>query len=204
MTQSAESPAGDRSPDDLDAGPAAAPPPDSWHFPPGVTQQHQAQPAAASAPPDNGGPSQNGAPQYAPPYGTSPHYGTPQPHGIPYPPYAASLPAGPEPDLAEWWRRLLGRLIDILVLTVLAAPIALAVLSHSFSQYQRIIDRYPDSERTRSAGGDRQGGREAARRVAGLRVHRRRALVLLRFHPARPVGPDARQAGAGHPGGLGG
>lgn len=144
MTQSAESPAGDRSPDDLDAGPAAAPPPDSWHFPPGVTQQHQAQPAASSAPPDNGGPSQNGAPQYAPPYGTSPHYGTPQPHRTPYPPYAAGLPAGPEPDLAEWWRRLLGRLIDILVLTVLAAPIALAVLSHSFSQYQRIIDRYPD------------------------------------------------------------
>ena len=190
MTKPAEIPggdaAGDRSPDDQDAGPAAAPPPDSWHFPPGVTQPYQAQPPAASAPPHNGRPPQNGelphnggppqnggpshnggrlqngappygtspqygtppygtSPQYgAPPYGTSPHYGTPQPCGTPYPPYAAGLPAGPEPDLAEWWRRLLGRVIDILVLTVLAAPIALAVLSHSFSQYQRIIDRYPD------------------------------------------------------------
>jgi uncharacterized RDD family membrane protein YckC len=30
------------------------------------------------------------------------------------------------------------------VLTALATPIALAVLSHSFGQYQRVIDRYPD------------------------------------------------------------
>ena len=188
MTQPPENPggepAGNRSPDDQEAGPAAAPPPDSWHFPPGVTPPYRAQPPAESEPPHNGGPPQNGAlprnggpsqngamtqngapyagppqngaphqypppyggqPQYgAPPYGTSPHYGAPQPYGTPYPPYAAGLPAGPEPDLAEWWRRLLGRLIDILVLSILATPIALAVLSHSFSQYQRIIDRYPD------------------------------------------------------------
>ena len=171
MTQPENSggqPAGDRSPDDRDTDqPTAGPPPDSWHFAPGVSQSYQAQRPPGSAPPPNGGPSQNGAPpQYAPPYGgqaqygappygtsprygtppygTSPHYGTPQPYGTPYPPYAAGLPAGPEPDLAEWWRRLLGRLIDILVLSILATPIALAVLSHSFSQYQRIIDRYPD------------------------------------------------------------
>jgi uncharacterized RDD family membrane protein YckC len=113
-------------------------------------------PAAYGPPPQSNAPPQYappypGPPQYsAPPYGTSPHYGTPppyaapQPYGTPYPAYAAGLPIGPEPDLAEWWRRLLGRLIDILVLAILATPIGLAVLSHSFSQYQRIVNRYPD------------------------------------------------------------
>ena len=62
----------------------------------------------------------------------------------PLPRVPSRPPVGPEPDLAEWWRRLLGRLIDILVLTIVATPIALAVLSHSFSQYQRIVNRYPD------------------------------------------------------------
>ena len=102
-------------------------------------------------PPPQYAPPYGGPPQHsAPPYGTSPHYGTPppyaapQPYGTPYPAYAPGLPAGPEPDLAEWWRRLLGRLIDILVLTILTTPIALVVLSHAFSQYQRVLDRYPD------------------------------------------------------------
>ena len=120
-----------------------APPPQNG-APPGY-----APPPQNGAPPD--GPPYAGPPQYsAPPYGTSPHYGTPppyaapQPYATPYPTYPAGLPVGPEPDLAERWRRLLGRLIDILVLTIVAAPIALAVLSHSFSQYQRILNRYPD------------------------------------------------------------
>jgi uncharacterized RDD family membrane protein YckC len=192
MTQPADhpggQPGGDRSPDDQQAaGPASAPPPDSWHFPydasppqyapppqngppqyappPSAPLQYgpppqnappQYGPPPQNAPPQNGpppqyGPPYAGQPQYsAPPYGTSPHYGTPppyaapQPYGTPYPAYAAGLPVGPEPDLAEWWRRLLGRLIDILVLTIVATPIALAVLSHPFSQYQRIVNRYPD------------------------------------------------------------
>jgi uncharacterized RDD family membrane protein YckC len=247
MTQPADNPGGwpaaDRPADDQDAGPpVSAPPPDSWHFPPGpagpdqaqpppgstpsdqppagsappgqpsvsntapgqpaagstasgrpaaegappagVTQPHGSQPPPAPPPhgmppphgtplPGYGPPPQNGPlpgygpppqsgpppgygapygqPQYSPPpYGTSPHYGTPppyaapQPYGTPYPAYPAGLPVGPEPDLAEWWRRLLGRLIDILVLATLATPIALAVLSHPFSQYQRIVNRYPD------------------------------------------------------------
>jgi uncharacterized RDD family membrane protein YckC len=140
--------------------PYGAPPP--YGTPPyGAPAPYGALPPPGGAPPGYG-PPQNGAPaQYAPPYGeqpqysappygTSPHYGTPppyaapQPYGIPYPPYAAGVPVGPEPDLAEWWRRLLGRMIDILVLTIVATPIALAVLSHSFSRYQQIVNRYPD------------------------------------------------------------
>lgn len=136
--------------------PVSAPPPDSWHFPDGAPPPQNGAPPGYGPPPQKGAPPQYAPPyggqqQYgAPPYGTSPHYGTPppytapQPYGSPYPAYAAGLPVGPEQDLAEWWRRLLGRLIDILVLTIVATPIALAVLSHSFSQYQRIVNRYPD------------------------------------------------------------
>jgi uncharacterized RDD family membrane protein YckC len=148
--------------------PYGAPPPQTG-APPGYGPPPQnGAPPGYSPPPQNGAPPgyrpppQNGAPpQYpppyggppqpsAPPYGTSPHYGTPppyaapQPYGTPYPAYPAGPPAGPEPDLAEWWRRLLGRLIDVLVLTVLIMPITLAVLSHALSQYQRVLDRYPD------------------------------------------------------------
>jgi uncharacterized RDD family membrane protein YckC len=141
MTQPPENtggqPAGGRSPGDQDAGaPVSAPPPDSWHFPPGG--------------PGGSGPAYGPSPQYGapprgiPPPGPPPPYAAPQPYGAAYPPYAAGFPVGPEPDLAEWWRRLLGRLIDLLVLSALATPIALAVLSHAFGQYQRIIDRYPD------------------------------------------------------------
>ena len=161
MTEPADNPggrpAGDQSPDDQDAGaPVSAPPPASWHFPDGPPPPQNGAAPGYAPPPQNGAPPQYGPPyagqpQYsAPPYGTSPHYGTPppyaapQPYGTPYPAYAAGLPVGPEQDLAEWWRRLLGRVIDILVLTIVATPIALAVLSHSFSQYQRIANRYPD------------------------------------------------------------
>ena len=138
MTQPPENtggrPAGDWSPDDQDAGqPAPVPPPGSWHFPqPSETQQ------------------QYGTP---PPYGTSPHYGTPPRYGTPqqygapygpvYPSYAAGLPAGPEPGLAEWWRRLLARVIDGLVLGVLATPIAFAFLVRAFHTYQQVLNRYP-------------------------------------------------------------
>ena len=108
------------------------------------------QPAAAQSQP-NGGPHPHGAP---PPYGTSPYYGTrpqqgaPQqygpPYGAVYPSYPAGLAVGAEPGLAEWWRRLLGRIIDILVLSVLTAPIAFALLSPALTRYQQSVNRYPD------------------------------------------------------------
>jgi uncharacterized RDD family membrane protein YckC len=159
----AQPPAGstlsDQTPPDAAQPHGSQPPPASPPYgtpPPLGMPSYGAPPPQNGAPPGYGPPPQYGLPyggpqQYsAPPYGTSPHYGTPppyaapQPYGTPYPAYAPGLPVGPEPDLAERWRRLLGRLIDILVLTIVATPIALAVLSHSFSQYQRIVNRYPD------------------------------------------------------------
>jgi uncharacterized RDD family membrane protein YckC len=99
----------------------------------GGLPQYEAPPQYYGAPP------QHGAPQY----GMPPQYGAPAPYGAPYPPYAAG-PPGAEPDLAEWWRRLLGRLIDILVIGAVTTPIAIAMLSHQFSLYRQTIDRYPD------------------------------------------------------------
>src|SRR5207237_39414 len=97
MTQPADNPggrpAGDRSPDDQDAGaPTSTPPPDSWHFPPGATQPDQAPPGSAppSQPPAS-------APTVPPPAGTAPRAGsqppqaspphrTPQQSGVPHSP----------------------------------------------------------------------------------------------------------------------
>jgi uncharacterized RDD family membrane protein YckC len=118
--------------------------------PPHEPGQQYAPPRQYGTPQDYGTPQQYGPPPpYAapPPYGTSPYYGTPQygmPYGPAYPAQATGFPAGPEPDLAEWWRRLLARLIDGVVLTALTLPIAIPLLTSSFRQFQQIANRYPD------------------------------------------------------------
>lgn len=127
-------------------------------------QQYPVPPPPYGASPQYGGPQPyggpppqpNGAQQYGmpppygaqQPYGTSPQYGTPQPYGSPYgpayPSYATGLPVGPEPDLAEWWRRLLGRLIDALVLAVVLTPIAIPLLSSPFHRFEQVSSQYPN------------------------------------------------------------
>ncbi len=130
-------------------------PPNYGAPPPYGAPPHYGTPPNYGAPQHYGAPQQYGPPPYAspPPYGTSPHYGTPQygapapygtPYGAAYPSYGAGFPAGPEPDLAEWWRRLLGRLIDVLVLGAVTTPIAFAVLAHALTVYQQTLNRYPD------------------------------------------------------------
>jgi uncharacterized RDD family membrane protein YckC len=80
-----------------------------------------------------------------PPYGTSPHYGTPpQPYGPAYPAYGAGTARPREPDLAEWWRRLLGRLIDALIVAVVLTPIAIPLLSRPFHRFRNVINQYPN------------------------------------------------------------
>jgi uncharacterized RDD family membrane protein YckC len=82
------------------------------------------------------------------PYGTPPPYGAPQPYSSPYgpayPSYGTGVAAGPEPDLAEWWRRLLGRLIDGLILAVVLTPIVIPLLATPFHRLEQVISRYPD------------------------------------------------------------
>ncbi|HEY3733318.1 MAG TPA: RDD family protein [Streptosporangiaceae bacterium] len=152
--------------------PAPVPPPGSWYFPPGQPHQYgpPGQPPQYGPP---GQPPQYAAPQYgapqqpygapppypgAQPYGPPPRqqpYGMPQqpygmapqqPYGTPYPPYAtgAGYRPGPEPDLAGRWRRLLARVIDGLVLSVVLIPLSIALVGPSLHRLQQISNQYPD------------------------------------------------------------
>ncbi len=103
-----------------------------------------------------------GAPGDAPPgqdvpagqgYGTPPGqgYGTPpgqypayQPsgYGQPYPGYASQVP-GRDPALAEWWRRLLARVIDGFILAVLFSPLWIPPWRTFFRTVRSIANQYP-------------------------------------------------------------
>jgi uncharacterized RDD family membrane protein YckC len=76
-------------------------------------------PGHGTPPPGYGNP----PPGYGQPYGSAPGYG--QPYGA-YQPYPGSpgtaAPPGRDPALAEWWQRLLARLIDGIVIGVLISP----------------------------------------------------------------------------------
>jgi uncharacterized RDD family membrane protein YckC len=150
MTQSPDNPdgqpgAGRPSGGQDDSPPVTVPPPDSWHFAPQPTPQPTVEPAAAPAQPAG----------VQVPYGTSPHYGTP-PYGgpagygtqpMPHPAYGAAYGGGPpgrDPGLAEWWRRLLARLIDVAAVAVVLLPISIPMLSPSFSRLEQIANQYPN------------------------------------------------------------
>jgi uncharacterized RDD family membrane protein YckC len=157
MTQSPENtggqpeaqPPASPSPGDLDhvspapvTPPVTVPPPDTWHFPP---EPVPAVAEATAAPP-------NGAPA---PYGTSPHYGTPPRPGTgpargytpsygPAYPARAGLPPAPDPTLAEWWRRLLARIIDVVVVGIVLIPVTVPLLSGPFGRLEQVTSQYPN------------------------------------------------------------
>lgn len=84
---------------------------------------------------------------YHPGYG-QPHQGYGQPHqgyGQPYQGYGTG-PAGKNPALAEWWRRLLARVIDGLILSVVFAPLWVPPWRTFFRELQRIADQYPGTQ----------------------------------------------------------
>jgi uncharacterized RDD family membrane protein YckC len=95
--------------------------------------------------------------QAYPGYGQTQPYGTPagqaypsypqpsypqQGYGQPYQPYGYQLP-GKDPALAEWWRRLLARVIDGLILAVVCSPLWIPAWSRFFRQFTAIANRYP-------------------------------------------------------------
>ncbi|HEY2574959.1 MAG TPA: RDD family protein [Streptosporangiaceae bacterium] len=164
-------PDANRAPGTQEGGqPAPPPPPDSWHFPPEpvpppVQQAYTAPPPPYGTSPQYGTPPPYGRPppqpnaaqqQYGTPppygtqspygtsYGTSPQPGAPQPYGPAYPSYGTGLASGPEPDLAEWWRRLLGRLIDALVVAVVLTPAAIPLLSGPLHRLAQVSSKYPN------------------------------------------------------------
>lgn len=136
-------------PGDEAVSPLPVPPPATWHFPaePAPAPAEPSHPPASVAAPPNG---------FQVPYGTSPHYGTPQAYGAPgqrpprpagygsgYPAYQGG-PPGQDADLAEWWRRLLGRLIDVVVVSIVLVPVTIPLLSGPFGKLKRVASQYPN------------------------------------------------------------
>jgi uncharacterized RDD family membrane protein YckC len=70
----------------------------------------------------------------------------PQQYGPAYPSYPAGpgYQAGPEPDLAGRWRRLLARIIDGLVLSIVLIPLSIPLLSHPLDNLRQVTNRYPN------------------------------------------------------------
>ena len=97
--------------------------------------------------PGYGTPGNQAYPGYPQPgYGTPgsqayPSY--PQPsYGQPYQPYGYQ-PTGKDPALAEWWRRLLARVIDGLILAVVFSPLWIPAWHTFFNRLTAIANQYP-------------------------------------------------------------
>jgi uncharacterized RDD family membrane protein YckC len=106
----------------------------SGYAQPGYAQATYAPP---SAQPGYGQPA--GQPGYA-----QPGYGQPGPYGSPYQPYpgASYGYAAKDPNLAEWWQRLLARIIDGLVLSVLIIPLWIPVFTSLVNKLRNINNQY--------------------------------------------------------------
>jgi len=119
-------------------------PPDDqqWQEPPAP------QPFTMPRPPPAGDP-EGAAPgqaygAYRPPPGSS--YGTPRDGtpGSPAPSYGTAGRPARDPALAEWWQRLLARLVDDVILVILTSPVWIIGLLPAFRRIQRLAGQYPD------------------------------------------------------------
>lgn len=75
------------------------------------------------------------APYPQPPYGASPHY----PSGLYGPPGQMVR----DPALAEWWQRLVARIIDTVVLLVLVSPLYVTFFVSFFNRFTNLAKLYP-------------------------------------------------------------
>jgi uncharacterized RDD family membrane protein YckC len=83
------------------------------------------------------------------PAGTAPGqpYGAYQPHpdtSYGKARYGTDSRKAKDPALAEWWQRLLARLVDDVILVVLTAPFWVIALLPAWHRVQRLASRYPD------------------------------------------------------------
>jgi uncharacterized RDD family membrane protein YckC len=121
-------------------------------MPPGSTSSQPA--GAGSGQPAGAGSGQSygaapGQPAGAAPgqsYGAYPSYpgadrGVP---GYGAPSRGAAGPTARDPALAEWWQRLLARLVDGVILLILTSPLWGAALLSLFRRVQRLASQYPD------------------------------------------------------------
>jgi uncharacterized RDD family membrane protein YckC len=135
--------------------------PGSWSPPGGGTQPGYGTPPGGGTQPGYGTPPGGGT---QPGYGTPPSggtqpgyglpgypapgqqpYGSPAPYGSPYQPYPGQGYAyGKDPRLAEWWQRLLARLLDGLVLFVLTSWLWIPAYVNFFHQISTINSQIND------------------------------------------------------------
>jgi uncharacterized RDD family membrane protein YckC len=109
----------------------------------------QSQPGYGTAghpPPGYGTPGGQAYPSYPQPgYGQpyQPGYGQYQGYGRPYRAFEP-VNGRKNPALAEWWRRLLARLIDGFILGVIFSPLWISPWSNFFNAVQNINNQYPN------------------------------------------------------------
>jgi uncharacterized RDD family membrane protein YckC len=116
-----------------------APPGQPGYAQPGYAQAAYTPPSAQSG---YGQPA--GQPGYAQPGYAQPGYGQPAPYGSPYQQYPGTSYGymGKDPSLAEWWQRLLARIIDGLVLSVLIIPLWVPVFTSLVNKLRSINNQY--------------------------------------------------------------
>ena len=78
----------------------------------------------------------HGTPGYGTPRDGAPRYGTGR--------YGTGGQAARDPALAEWWQRLLARLVDDVILVILTSPIWVTALLPAFRHIERLAGQYPD------------------------------------------------------------
>jgi uncharacterized RDD family membrane protein YckC len=83
----------------------------------------------------------DGTPRDGTPRDGTPRDGTP---GYPAPSYGTAGRPARDPALAEWWQRLLARLVDDVILIILTSPVWIAGLLPLFRRIQRLASQYPD------------------------------------------------------------
>jgi uncharacterized RDD family membrane protein YckC len=83
-------------------------------------------------------------PGYGQPGYPQPGYGQPAPYGSPYQPYPGTGYGyqAKDPSLAEWWQRLLARIIDGLVLSALILPFWIPVFSSLGNKVRNVNNQY--------------------------------------------------------------
>jgi uncharacterized RDD family membrane protein YckC len=124
--------------------PQSTPPQPGYGTPP--------QPGYGSQPPPGYGQSGYAQPGYGQQGYGQPGY--PQPYGSPYQPYPGTgyqYGPGKDPTLAEWWQRLLGRLIDWIIVGVITSPLWIPAFTAYINKLRSISNQYGGNLNTPAA-----------------------------------------------------
>jgi len=133
-------------------GYGSQPPPGYGTQPPQPGYGTPPQPGYGSQPPPGYGQSGYAQPGYGQQGYGQPGY--PQPYGSPYQPYPGTgyqYGPGKDPTLAEWWQRLLGRLIDWIIVGVITSPLWIPAFTAYINKLRSISNQYGGNLNTPAA-----------------------------------------------------